>query len=825
MDFLRNSMYASRGVIIGVLSMIVLLQCTYGQSAITAKFSARSHTYNGRTLPFRLFVPDNYSATQRYPVVLALHGSGERGSDNNAPVENNGLATSWAAPANQALYPCFVVVPQCPSKGSWSSGSSFLTAELETANNILDTLAKEFAIDTDRMYVTGLSLGGYGTWELIKQYPDRFAAAVPMSAGLNPVYAKNILSVPIWNFHGTADDVVSVQQSRLIINALQALGRTAVYTHSRNGDTSRMPDSLIVNEIRNRADLLYTEYINGGHVIWVESYNYPPLFQWVFDKARLNSTAISLSTLKSRRTLKGTEAITWTTTQTGGSVELWFSGDAGGTWTMLVADAPNTGAFQWNTTGVADCSFGQLKVFLKDASGRVYGSDVSSFFTVKNTSNGPPFAAFVNEAATLGVRPEKDSVELSYYLGDPEWAPLSVGISYSADGGTTFTQVAVFTAASDTSVQTRRLALGRLPNSAHAIMKITVSDGASQSSVSSRQFVKMTPRMPGPWAQHIAGGGGKVWVKIVDPAALTGHRYRMTFTVPPAGAKSYTVRDIDANADVATQTGSMDGFTEGPQFGGLALVVRDYADVAADTDSSRWVKGAATMPASVFLPEFLIGTETVKGVPMPYDYSITLASVVVDTSESLYGAAAVPMKFSVRNLTLNRRAGIIFDDADGNNTVSSLDGIYILEPGAGAASQLTWAVQFVADPKTVFPVPGDEYVLRTLKPITAADVFTFSGLATSVRGVRTADAFRLDQNFPNPFNPATTIGYTLPHRGRVTLGVYDLLGRRVALLVDEVREAGAHSVSFNAQAFASGVYIYRLRSGQYTQTRRLLLLR
>jgi predicted peptidase len=150
----------------------------FAQPNIVAKFVARSHSFQSTTLPYRLFIPDNYNPTKKYPLVLALHGSGNRGSDNLQHIQSTRLATSWADPVNQTQYPCFVVAPQCPLNQSWN-----VEPIAATVSDLLDSLTREFNIDLNRQYITGLSMGGYGTWDMITRFPNRFAAAIPMSAG------------------------------------------------------------------------------------------------------------------------------------------------------------------------------------------------------------------------------------------------------------------------------------------------------------------------------------------------------------------------------------------------------------------------------------------------------------------------------------------------------------------------------------------------------------------------------------------------------------------------------------------------------------------
>ena len=236
-------------------------------------------TDKGVTLPYRLFIPENYSPSKKYPLVLVLHGNGAQGTNNISQMDET--ATVWANPVNQANYPCFVVVPQCPVNKVWADAPV-----AGAVINLVDSLIREFTIDTNRLYITGWSMGGFGTWDMITLFPNRFAAAIPMSGGGHPALVSNIVNTPIWDFHGALDNgSTSVELSRHMMAALESIGRTVVYTNCYYDDCSGLPFDTIAMYVNNHADLFYTEYQHGGHGdIVTESYDYPLLFPWVFDK-------------------------------------------------------------------------------------------------------------------------------------------------------------------------------------------------------------------------------------------------------------------------------------------------------------------------------------------------------------------------------------------------------------------------------------------------------------------------------------------------------------------------------------------------------------
>ena len=218
-------------------------------------FEARTFVGTQTTLPYRLFIPPTYDAGYSYPVVLYLHGGGGSGTDNLLQVTGgNAPGTwTWAEPANQAVRPCLVVAPQT-NIGWGHMSNSGPNAAMQTVYEILDTLATEFNIDADRIYVTGQSMGGFGTWAAITFAPDRFAAAMPLCGAGDTSKVNIIAHIPEWIFHGVLDQSVDVQYSRDMYAALQAVG----------------------------APVQYTEYANLGHDIWTTTYPRQDMQEWLF---------------------------------------------------------------------------------------------------------------------------------------------------------------------------------------------------------------------------------------------------------------------------------------------------------------------------------------------------------------------------------------------------------------------------------------------------------------------------------------------------------------------------------------------------------------
>jgi len=215
----------------------------------------------GIKMPYRLFVPANYDASQKYPLILWLHGANGRGSDNLKQISggNENGTYVWTTPANQAQLPAFVLAPQCPEDRFWSEPeTNEISPQLHMALDVLASVQKEFSIDPDRIYLAGQSMGGVGVWALLQSQPDRWAAALVLCAFDNFTNAKGIARVPLWVFQGDADMVVPVNLVRQMVKDLKKSG------------------------VRPR----YSEYHNVGHDVWLKAFAEPDLVLWLAAEKR-----------------------------------------------------------------------------------------------------------------------------------------------------------------------------------------------------------------------------------------------------------------------------------------------------------------------------------------------------------------------------------------------------------------------------------------------------------------------------------------------------------------------------------------------------------
>lgn len=242
--------------------LAVLTILAPGAGAQTSYQSRIFTNSQGQTMPYRILSPANYQPDKKYPLVLFFHGAGERGTDNEKQLVHG--TSLFLKPEVRERFPAFVIAPQCPDNQQWvdmpwgtDSGTrpEQPSASMSLALQILDATEKEFSIDTARLYVTGLSMGGYATWDCITRYPDRFAAAAPVCGGgdektVTPAVAK----APVWAFHSEDDNVVKVRRTQNMVKAMREAG----------------------------GQPRYFEFFGLGHNAWGTAYGEPELLPWMF---------------------------------------------------------------------------------------------------------------------------------------------------------------------------------------------------------------------------------------------------------------------------------------------------------------------------------------------------------------------------------------------------------------------------------------------------------------------------------------------------------------------------------------------------------------
>ncbi len=250
---------------------MLTVSCATMPSEPQTGFLNRTITSEGREYRYVVWVPQEFDQAKQWPVLLALHGAGERGEDGIRPTQVGiGSAIRW----NPDRFPMIVVMPQVPTDERW------LDAPARAAMAALEASIREFHGNRARVYLTGMSMGGYGTWALAYEHPEVFAAIAPVCGGILPfekakstrqlpatigsddphaMVAERLADLPIWIFHGANDDLILPTESRKMNAALRLVG----------------------------ADVRYTEFPDANHNAWDPAYGTPELWQWMLSQRRV----------------------------------------------------------------------------------------------------------------------------------------------------------------------------------------------------------------------------------------------------------------------------------------------------------------------------------------------------------------------------------------------------------------------------------------------------------------------------------------------------------------------------------------------------------
>jgi predicted peptidase len=237
--------------------LTVALGLTIAMSARAAEAGFLDKTYeapDGTAYKYVLFVPHDYKKGTPTPTILFLHGAGETKGGKKMPVE---VGIGPDIKKREKSFPFITIIPQAPVRG-WQAGGQ----SAKMALGILDQVEKEYTVDPKRVYLTGLSMGGFGTWSLAAEMPDKWAAIVPICGGVRgntqKETAEKIKSIPTWVFHGDKDPAVPVQQSRDMVEAIKKAG----------------------------GEPKYTEYPGVAHNSWEKAYDTDELYEWLLKQKK-----------------------------------------------------------------------------------------------------------------------------------------------------------------------------------------------------------------------------------------------------------------------------------------------------------------------------------------------------------------------------------------------------------------------------------------------------------------------------------------------------------------------------------------------------------
>ncbi len=248
-----------------VLTLAISMAICASAIDVYEAFTKETFEHEGTKLPYRLYVPEDFDAEKKYPLVLFLHGAGERGDDNDAQLKN--AVQILFDRDDKLMSGAIVVAPQCPVDNQWVDtpweNGNYSVAEVPESNELAAAVelvlavAEKYSCDPARFYVMGISMGGFGAWDVLMRHNDIFAAGIPICGGADPEMAEIFMETPVFTFHGTADTTVPYDGTAEMVEAIEDLG------------------SRVVN---------FISYNNDGHGIWDKAAKEEGLMEWLFDQ-------------------------------------------------------------------------------------------------------------------------------------------------------------------------------------------------------------------------------------------------------------------------------------------------------------------------------------------------------------------------------------------------------------------------------------------------------------------------------------------------------------------------------------------------------------
>jgi hypothetical protein len=790
-----------------LLSVFLVLQAAAQPSRIELKSHFSSTLAQNKN--FNIMLPDGYDEeSDRYPVVYLFRGAVDEWADPSEDNSRRGnIKTVYDSLFAKNKVGKMILI--MPGLGAPASQNEYLYL----VNDLLPYVDANFRTIPSRWHrsMDGFSLGGLIVTNLLASAPQ-FFISVGSYDGTLSLFDNTKFST------ASSQLIYNMKQMQLLYHTASVGGNN----HNNNMTTFSILNAKGIFNALPSYGLNPNAQHNWYYADWHMAVTLP--LHWSKMQSAPNSLALSLTSPLSGQSVSGFVNLAWSRTLVPNTVNthLFYSKDNGKHWTVFLSTQGNDSSVSWNTVPLPDGT--RYKIKALSAGDSLFGSATSGTFTVNNPGNGAPDIEFVNLQSRDTIA---GNFNLQWYAADPDNDAVTIGLDISYDDGTTWTKLA--SAIPNTGnylFYTRNYA-----NSPNVHLRISGDDGTLMTKSVLPDLVLYNKRIKLNNAafEHRTGTSDASFAAVgMNIDSLNSAHYMIRFK-ENGGKKSYSVFRMDS-VEVVKDAVELDGKTEGPLFNGFRLLIQDYPVPIVNTEESRWIVGSSTLNGEIKLIDVVLESGTVTAVPFPSDYEIRVSNAVIDTSFALFGTTAQPVPFTVWNTTLKKKAKFVFVEIDGNGILSRNDELYLVEEDSLKQPLLTWHVQMTGNETASNPVSGDIFRIKVMKPLTALDSYLFiyyPPLSVSSSGF-VPGSFSLSQNFPNPFNPATTIHFSLsPHHAesavRTELIIYDILGRRITTLVNEILLSGKYSVQWNASSFSSGVYYYQLKAGTFLETKKMLL--
>lgn len=539
---------------------------------------------------------------------------------------------------------------------------------------------------------------------------------------------------------------------------------------------------------------------------------------------------LSINNLEEGDTLVGTAQVAFTAPLASDSVQLRVSYDApfGETWQNLSYSLADTGYIGWDTEGCPDGSNVHLRLEAY-ADGALIEVTTSERLLVNNAADAAPDLFLISpnlEGEWVG-----DALTVEWWAGDAEGMPVTLDLDYMASGVTTPVANGIENSGSYLWEGASN------PNSSEGYLVLTAHAGSDSTVRTSSWLRKQSSGLidSSTTLQHIMGvSNALLSLRNVGDYTRPDHEFHVDFDFDEEEEVFYRIIDTMIG-DTLVKMGKP-GITEGPEFAGMRLMVTDPV-TAVNREASGWKEELGQFEAKFALSNF--PSLNVAGTPHRADFRLVFADAVVDTSELvMIGTTevdAVPVPFTVYNMTEGKQQEFAFIDGS-DYPATMLHSIILLMDSLDGELVPTWQVSFSSsslEGTVNEPTDGDTLLLYITKSLAEDDLYSFvPNLLQSVSETpnQLPARYSLGPVYPNPFNPTVTIPFELQSDGVVELAIYNVLGRRVSLLLSEPKRAGEYrvrwdSVDESGVVVSSGLYFVQLKAGDFRTVRKMVLLK
>jgi len=893
------------------------------------KFVKNIHTFHGQTIPYQLFVPDTLEPGVNYPLILALHGSGERG-DDNTHVERSPYLWSWSRDTIQQEHPCFVLAPQCPERKDWMFVYYVVT-------DIIDSLRYLYPIDSTRNYIIGYSMGGRGSWSYVFKYPLRFAAAVPCSATDRRITSmlEYISHVPaIWSYHGAQDNTVPVEWAREVVDSMIVNGLEVIKTQD-------LTDNELDDVLATNPSNLYTEYPDGGHNIHrVVFFDNPRLVEWLFNQHDPNllqsdpvyptNTAVQSSAPPIEFPYHSSQpvfsygfsgawddaAIRWPAViQDGDTLRMWYTGNRpegltasigyawsvdGSTWHRYSSNPVLSPTFEWEGMHIgAGCVINDNGEYKMWYAGNLKGgwTTVTGFAT---SSDGINWTKHPAPVLLPGSEDDWDYINIwpgtvikegnqytMWYEGGSWLTHYQIGLATSTDGITWVKyndiqtidapyensdpvisfrsswgdwEAAGFPTVIKKDNEYKMLYLG-FDLDTQLVYYASSEDGVNWIKYADYPVLDQSPQ----WTEVTFYDNG-TFLETVDGRLhfwYTSYMFNSSgyISQPQIGYaadykdlpivrsfeldRTFISTDIDT-VKIKTKIENKIGHNIDvrAKFYNDNIKVNEYAqlyddgehgdDLAQDSiyGGSWMCTDENTFNSIIEINDLSNGFTYNSYIPFDLKEQVTAIGPIVlkDYVIGYQDEDLMIIKITLENLGANTTASnvtakITSDDTCVTDIQDQSESFGNIAAGSSQECSGTYNIYFDPD------CSGDNLDPIHLKVNIYSNGYHFwtdsTDLVSAISDIdnKLPSTFSLSQNSPNPFNPSTKIKYQLPKVSEVELSIYNLLGQKVVTLVSERQQAGYFQVEWNAGQLASGIYYYLLKTSEFQDAKKMILIK